>query len=96
MDHHQAGSGSSITYRIVFSKRAQRQFNKLNPQVKRRLQTVIDGLESDPMPHNSSPMKYTGGERKIRVGDYRIVYEIGTQELIVLILKIGDRKDVYE
>jgi mRNA interferase RelE/StbE len=41
-------------------------------------------------------MKYTGGERKIRVGDYRIVYEIGTQELIVLILKIGDRKDVYE
>jgi mRNA interferase RelE/StbE len=54
----------------------------------------IEGLADDPRPSGSE--KLSGQERfRVRQGTYRIVYEIKDQELIVTVVKIGHRRDVY-
>ena len=54
----------------------------------------IEGLADDPRPSGSE--KLSGQERfRVRQGTYRIIYEIRDQELIVLVVKIGHRRDVY-
>lgn len=55
----------------------------------------IERLADDPRPSDSE--KLSGQERyRVRQGTYRIVYEIGEQELVVMIVKIGHQRDVYK
>lgn len=64
---------------------------------KRDVQNIlkrIEGLADDPRPSGSE--KLSGLERfRVRQGTYRIIYEIKDQELIVMVVKIGHRRDVY-
>ena len=64
---------------------------------KRDVQSIlkrIEGLADDPRPSGSE--KLSGQERfRVRQGTYRIVYEIKDQELVVMVVKIGHRRDVY-
>lgn len=64
---------------------------------KRDVQSIlkrIEGLADDPRPNGSE--KLSGQERyRVRQGTYRIVYEIREQELVVMVVKIGHRRDVY-
>lgn len=54
----------------------------------------IEGLADDPRPNGSE--KLSGQERfRVRQGTYRIIYEIREQELVVMVVKIGHRRDVY-
>jgi mRNA interferase RelE/StbE len=63
-------------------------------QVQDDLREAISGLGTDPRPHGAEKMK---GHPflKIRVGDYRVVYEVQDKVLLVLIIRVGDRKEVY-
>ena len=63
--------------------------------VRARVQRKIDGLASDPRPAGAKALK---GERRlrIRVGDYRIIYEVDDGELIVLVVRVGHRREVYD
>ncbi len=61
-----------------------------------KLRSVIDGLAHDPRPHGSEDLKgKLALYRKLRVGNYRIVYEIDDGAVSVLVVRVGDRKDVY-
>ena len=82
-------------YRIDFRPGARREFNKLAPKVKSRLQPHIDGLAENPRPPGCK--KLHGGENlwRIRGGDYRIIYEIHDDVLVVVVVKVGNRRDVY-
>lgn len=64
---------------------------------KRDVQSIlkrIEGLADDPRPSGSE--KLSGQERyRVRQGTYRIIYEIREQELVVMVVKIGHRRDVY-
>lgn len=65
---------------------------------KAALTSIVDAiatLGADPRPHGSK--KLTGSEAiRIRVGNYRIVYELDDEKKTVTIFKVGDRKDVYQ
>ena len=81
-------------YSIEFKKSATKELNSLpNKEIKKILNS-INQLIQNPRPINSK--KLSASERyRIRVGDYRILYEIKDQILIVYIIKIAHRKDVY-
>ncbi len=81
-------------YSIEFKKSATKELNSLpNKEIKKILNS-INHLIENPRPINSK--KLSASERyRIRVGDYRILYEIKDQILIVYIIKIAHRKDVY-
>jgi mRNA interferase RelE/StbE len=82
-------------YRIEFTASAYRAFGKLDPQVRKRLEPHISALASDPRPSGSKMLANAEALYRIRVGAYRIVYQIRDDVLVVLVLKLGHRRDVY-
>jgi mRNA interferase RelE/StbE len=84
-----------VTYRISLSPAAARQLRKFDPQVRRRIQGVLELLAVEPRPPAATRLVGGAGEWRVRTGDYRIVYEIGDQELLVLVLRVGHRREIY-
>jgi mRNA interferase RelE/StbE len=91
----QARSQAARRYNVVVQRNAQKQLNGLPRQSQARVMRAIDGLSIDPRP--PGVVKLSGEENlyRVRAGDYRIVYSIQDAALLVLIVKVGDRKDVY-
>jgi len=85
-----------MSYRIQLSARAARQLRKLDPTSRRRIQAAIDLLATNPRPPAAKQLVGGSGEWRVRTGDYRIIYEIRGDELLVLVLRIGHRREVYE
>ncbi|MDP2183487.1 MAG: type II toxin-antitoxin system RelE/ParE family toxin [Actinomycetota bacterium] len=83
------------TYRIEFAASAHRQFAKLAPDAKRRLAPEIDMLATEPRPHGAKRLATEDELYRIRVGVYRIVYAVENDLLVILVVKIGHRRDVY-
>jgi mRNA interferase RelE/StbE len=81
-------------YKLEFKKTASKELNSLpNKEIKKILKS-IDQLIDNPRPSNSKKLSSSESYR-IRVGDYRILYEIKEQILIIYIIKVAHRKDVY-
>jgi mRNA interferase RelE/StbE len=82
-------------YRISLAPRAERDLRSLASEVQRRLKPRIDALARNPRPRIAEALK--GEERflRLRVGDYRIIYRVDERRLLVLVLKIGHRREVY-
>ena len=85
-----------MTYLVRIAPAAERQLRKFDPQVRRRLHAVIDLLAEHPRPPAAIQLVGGAGEWRVRTGDYRIIYEIDDGELIVLVLRLGHRREVYE
>ncbi|MGH3424252.1 MAG: type II toxin-antitoxin system RelE family toxin [Nocardioidaceae bacterium] len=83
-----------MSYRITLAPAAARQLRKFDPQVRRRIQAALELLASDPRPPAATRLVGGGGEWRVRTGDYRIVYEIEDDELVVLVLRVGHRREV--
>ena len=83
-----------MTYRVVFHPGALREFDKLPAAQQRRLASLIDRLATDPGHPGAENLSDLGAYR-VRAGDYRIVYAVQDDVCIVLIVKVGDRRDVY-
>lgn len=84
-----------MVYRLEFSKRAEQEFSALPRQIQQRLQPRIDGLAVDPRPPGVKKLAGTDNQYRLRVGDYRIVYELQDQILLVILLRIGHRREIY-
>lgn len=84
-----------MTYRVEFSKRAVNQLKSLSRYVQVRLKPAIDGLAEEPRPDGVVKLKGEENAYRVRVGDYRIVYEVRDNVLLVLIVKIGHRREIY-
>ncbi len=84
-----------MPYSIQFTSRAWRDFDGLDRAVQLRLRTHIDRLAANPI--RAGAKKLHGGEPyyRIRVGDYRVVYQVDGKQLVVIVVKIGHRKEVY-
>ncbi len=82
-------------YTIVITEYAVRQLKKLNPQVVTRLKEAIAGLAEEPRPYNHIKLTNVAAYR-IRVGSYRVVYEIDDNVLTVAVVEVSDRKETYK
>ena len=82
-------------YAIEFAASAAREFRSFDVQMQRRMSAKIAALANDPIPANAR--KYQGAEDhwRIRVGDYRVIYRIEKQRLLIVIVRIGNRREVY-
>lgn len=69
---------------------------KLPSDVRNRLGTRIEALAEEPRPDGARKLKGIGGTYRVRSGDYRILYTIADEVLLVVIVTVGDRKDVYD
>ena len=85
-----------MTYTVILSPDARRQFLKLPRALQERLQPRIDALADNPRPPGVKKLKGYRDYWRIRVGDYRIIYTIQDDRLIVTVLRIGNRRDVYD
>ncbi len=85
-----------MAYRIEYKPSAEREFHALPKEVQRRIRPRIDALALDPRPPGAKKLRGYVNRWRIRVGDYRVIYEVYDKELVVLIVKIGHRSDVYE
>jgi mRNA interferase RelE/StbE len=84
-----------MSYLIEFSKKAEKQFQALPQSIQERLVPPINALAENPRPPKEKKLVGEENQYRIRVGDYRIVYQIDDQLLLVLVLKIGHRSEVY-
>ena len=84
-----------MLYQIEFSRQADRQFRNLPSQIQQRLKSRIDSLATTPRPHGSEKLSGVDQLYRIRVGVYRIIYAVEDNRLLVLVLKVGHRREVY-
>ncbi|HLR97828.1 MAG TPA: type II toxin-antitoxin system RelE/ParE family toxin [Jiangellaceae bacterium] len=84
-----------MPYAISYVPSAAKAIRKLDRPTARRLLEAIGELASDPRPSGCIQLKGGDGELRIRVGDYRIVYDVQDDELVVLVLRVGHRREVY-
>ncbi len=82
-------------YTAVLSKKAQKQLDKFSDNIAEPILEAIAQLEENPRPAGCKKLKGRDGYR-IRTGNYRIIYNIFDNELIVDIITLGHRKDIYE
>lgn len=83
-----------MRYSIEFVPSARKSLCKLPLPIQKRLQVAIDELADDPFPPGMKKLVGEDGYR-IRVGDYRVIYNVEHGHLIVLVIRIGHRREVY-
>lgn len=88
-----------MTYKIEFSTRAARDFKKLvktNRAMAVKIRDAIAELADEPRPKGVETLSGTNPTlQRIRVGDFRVIYEIKENELLVWVVRLGDRKEIY-
>lgn len=82
-------------YTVEYLETAEKSLLRLPKQVVQRVRGAIQALKVDPRPPGSKKLKGEGDKWRIRVGDYRVVYLIEDGNLVILIIDVGHRKDIY-
>ncbi|MEH2116527.1 type II toxin-antitoxin system RelE family toxin [Nostoc sp.] len=85
-----------MSYEVKFSKGAKKQFRKLPIDVQECIQTKINDLAIEPRPNGVKKLQGDDNSYRIRVGDYRVVYELDDDVLIVTVIKVGHRSEIYK
>jgi len=80
---------------LEISRTAEKQLRALSVDAQRRLARAMVALADDPFPHGSRKLVGYQDVFRIRVGVYRVIYDVAEAQLVIIILKIGHRKDVY-
>lgn len=85
-------------YNVQFSKEALKYFSKLDRKKQKKLASVIDALKLNPfLLPNVKPIQGQSYDMyRVRVGDLRIIYRLENEKLLILVLKIGPRGDIYK
>jgi mRNA interferase RelE/StbE len=83
-----------MSYQVILPKSAQKELDRLPNQIEARILTALTGLETQPRPVGCKKLRGESAWR-IRVGDYRVVYEIHDKVLQVIVVTIGHRREVY-
>lgn len=84
-----------MPYQIQIRKTAQKQLDKLPDNISDTLLDAIETLAENPRPKGCKKLKGRSGFR-IRKGDYRIIYDIYDNVLIIDIIAVGHRRDIYD
>ena len=84
-----------MAYRVELAPSAARRFKRLSRSVQARLGARIDALAQDPRPHGMQQLSAPERFYCIREGDYCIIYQVQDEAQLVLVLKVGHRREVY-
>lgn len=84
-----------MSYLVRIAPSAQKALLKLERQARERLIAAIDGLAEDPKPAGCRKLKGKRDLYRIRVGSYRVVYQVRDEVLVVVVVAVADRRDVY-
>jgi mRNA interferase RelE/StbE len=84
-----------MAYAIQFKPAALRQLEKLPQAARNRLGSKIEALRDDPFPAGCKKLSGLPDTWRVRVGDYRVIYQVHKTSLLVLVLTVGHRREVY-
>lgn len=82
-------------YRVELTEDADKQLKSIDKPVRRRILLAIAKLEDNPRPDGVKKLKGQSDQWRIRVGDWRVLYEIEDGRLIILVVMIGHRSKIY-
>lgn len=85
-----------MSYQVEISKSASKQLKKLPVDIQERLESKIQQLALDPRPDGLGKLQNGENRYRIRVGDYRILYHIYDDVLVVTVVRVGHRREVYK
>jgi len=83
-----------MRYRIVLTKSVQKELDRFSDEVTQRILARLTELETNPRPPDVKKLKGRNAWR-IRVGNYRVIYEVHDRGLQVLVITVGHRREVY-
>jgi mRNA interferase RelE/StbE len=83
------------SYNVVFKPSVQKDFRRLPKSVAQRVIKRIEKLKDEPLPHGVEKLEMAERLYRIRVGDYRVVFEVDTFAQEIVILYVRHRRDVY-
>jgi mRNA interferase RelE/StbE len=86
---------TELPYRLEFSAKAARQFKALPSQAQRSLQPHLDTLAENPRSPRVTKLSEYDTLFRCRAGDYRIFFEIQEVQQVILVVKVGHRREVY-
>ena len=88
-----------MKYKIVFTEKSKKQLKKLDKHISALiigwLEKNIEGC-TNPRQHGKGLVENKSGQWRYRIGDYRAICEIQDEEIIVLVLEVGHRKEIYD
>jgi mRNA interferase RelE/StbE len=82
-------------YEIHLTRAAERGLASLPKADLRPVDAAILGLAHDPRPPGSKKLQGAGDLDRIRIGDYRVIYTVEVQRLVVLVVNVGNRRDIF-
>jgi mRNA interferase RelE/StbE len=83
-----------MAYSVGVQRRAQKQIARLSATTQDRIENALQALADDPRPRNSRKLR--GRESlRLRVGDYRVIYEVDDDRQVVTVFQVGHRRDIY-
>ena len=85
-----------MIYEVKFTKGARKMFRKLSQELQDRIQPKIDDLAIEPRPNGVKKLQGEENSYRIRVGDYRVIYDIFDEILVVNVVEVGHRSKVYK
>jgi mRNA interferase RelE/StbE len=84
-----------VSYQVEVTREALRALSKLDKPIRRRVQSAIDELQADPRPHGAIALQGLSGAYRIRIGEYRVIYTINDDKLVVVVVDLGHRREIY-
>lgn len=85
----------SDPYDVVYTSAAARQLRKLDHVARDRVVRTIEILRTTPRPPQAKKLAGRSEQWRVRTGNYRIIYRIADQQLVIVVVAVGHRRDVY-
>ena len=86
---------SNGRYELRITPTARKEIDRLPTQARERVEVAIVSLADNPRPFGSKKMRGLQDTYRIRVGNYRVIYEVQDDALLIIVVAVGDRKDIY-
>lgn len=85
-----------MAYTVKIASRAQKELKKISAPYQQKIVRAVKELANNPMPLGVKKLKGQINQYRVRVADYRIIYEVHGLEMIILVVKVGHRKNIYK
>jgi mRNA interferase RelE/StbE len=82
-------------YTVHYQSPAEAVLRKLSKEIQIRIIRKVDELARNPFPPGTEKLSAANNLWRIRIGDFRVIYSVERKELVVLVLKIGHRREIY-